>query len=215
MRRSCDTEVSMAERSRSRSAPRRAWSISSARVSRSMATAAWLPTASSSRRSRGAELVARLQRQHADHADPGAAGADRHEQPAPAGQGVGAPTRRMVGIPRPARRGEVGVAELAVGWKGGPRGELAIPGVLLRHQDHDLGAQQPGKMGDHDPQQIVELDDARDLAAEGVELGGRTRLAPRRFGLRARARGERAGGDGHEHEETSATALAGSAMVNS
>ena len=51
VRRSCDTEVSMAERSRSRSAPRRAWSMSSARVSRSMAMAAWLPTASSSRRS--------------------------------------------------------------------------------------------------------------------------------------------------------------------
>ena len=150
---------------------------------------------------RGAELVARLERQHTDHADPGAAGADRHEQPAPARQGVGAATRRMVGVPRPAGRGEVGVAELAVGRKGGPRGELAIPGILLRHQDHDLGAQQPGKMGDHDPQQIVELDDARDLAAEGVELGGRTRLAPRRLGLRARARGERAGGDGHEHEE--------------
>ena len=56
-------------------------------------------------------------------------------------------------------------------------------------------------MGDHDPQQIVELDDAGDLAAEGVELGGRARLAPRRLGLRARARGERAGGDRHEHEE--------------
>jgi hypothetical protein len=51
VRRSCDTEVSMEERRRSRSAPRRAWSMSAASVTRSMATAAWLPTASSNRRS--------------------------------------------------------------------------------------------------------------------------------------------------------------------
>ena len=50
VRRSCDTEVSMAERSRSRSAPSRAWSMSAASVTRSIATAAWLPTASSRRR---------------------------------------------------------------------------------------------------------------------------------------------------------------------
>ena len=41
----------MAERSRSRSAPSRAWSMSAASVTRSIATAVWLPTASSSRRS--------------------------------------------------------------------------------------------------------------------------------------------------------------------
>ena len=56
-------------------------------------------------------------------------------------------------------------------------------------------------MRDHDPQQIVELDDAGDLAAEGVELGGGARLAPRRLGLGAGARAERAGRDRHEHEE--------------
>jgi len=53
----------------------------------------------------------------------------------------------------------------------------------------------------NDPQEIIEIDDAGDLAAEGIELGGGARLAPRRIGLRARARGERTGGDRHEHEE--------------
>ena len=57
-------------------------------------------------------------------------------------------------------------------------------------------------MGDHDPQQIVELDDAGDLAAEGVELGGACapRAAPPRSATRVRAARALAA-IGHEHEQ--------------
>ena len=140
-------------------------------------------------------------RQHADHAD-----AERLVR-------IGTNSQRppgRVSVPRPVgwsashdQRAAARSASLnsLSGGKAARGASLPSPGSALRHQDHDLGVQQPGEMGDHDPQQIVELDDAGDLAAEGVELGGGARLAPRRLGLRARARGERAGGDRHEHEE--------------
>jgi hypothetical protein len=53
VRRSCDIEVSIAERSRSRSAPSCAFSALSASISRSIATAIWLQAASRRSRSSG------------------------------------------------------------------------------------------------------------------------------------------------------------------
>ena len=201
VRRSCDTEVSMAERRRSRSAPSRAWSISSASVSRSMATAAWLPTASSRRCSEAPSRLASF------------AAARRSRRSAERLVRIGTNSQRppgKVSVPRPVgrsashdQRAAARSASLSSpsGGKAALRSSCRFRRALLRHQDHDLGVEQAGQMGDDDPQQVVEVDDAGDLAAEGIELGGGARLAPRRLGLRARARGERAGGDRHEHEE--------------
>ena len=92
--------------------------------------------------------------------------------------------------------------ELAVRREGRAQHELAGLGRrLLRHQDGDLGPHQPREMRHHDPQQVVEIDDAGDLAAEAVKLGRGARLAPRRLGLGAGARAERARHHRHEHEE--------------
>ena len=56
-------------------------------------------------------------------------------------------------------------------------------------------------MRGHGPQQIVKVDDARDFAAEGIELGRRARLTARLLGLGPRARGKCARPHRHEHEQ--------------
>ena len=190
----------MAERRRSRSAPSRAWSMSSASVSRSMATAAWLPTASSRR------LLGRRRA----HGLRGWA-ARRSRRPAERLVRIGTNSQRppgKVSVPRPVgrsashdQRAAARSASLERRRRAERRRCRSSWFRSSRHQDHDLGVQQSRQVGDDDPQQVVEVDDAGDLAAEGIELGGGARLAPRRLGLRARARGERAGGDRHEHEE--------------
>ncbi len=207
----------MAERSRSRSAPSRAWSMSAASVTRSMATAAWLPTASSSAAVGEASSPAASLRQHADHAD-------RAERLVRIGTNSQRPPGR-VSVPRRSaasashdQRAAARSAslEIAVGRKAARSASLPCPdGPSSGIRIATSRVQQPGQMGDHDPQQVVEVDDARDLAAEGIELGGGAGLAPGRLGLGARARGQRARHDRHDHEEEQRQqTLAGSGMVN-
>ena len=145
VRRSCDTEVSRAERSRSRSALRRASSMSSARVQALDGDRRLVDQRIEQPALGGVSSAPFLRRQDADHADRRAAGADRHEQPARAGQGVGAAAGRVVVLPGPARRGEVGIARARSSGGKAARGTSG-PSSGFGHQDDDLGVQQAGEL---------------------------------------------------------------------
>ena len=99
VRRSCEIEVSRAERSRSVSACSRARCRSRARLTRSIASAAWSVSASSSRCWSGVSSGAGLVADDADHAHRAAAGAHRQEQPFRARQRVGTAAGGVVLLP--------------------------------------------------------------------------------------------------------------------
>ena len=170
----------MAERSRSRSAPSRASSIRSAelhpldgdggligqrrRAGAARRSVSSRPAARRRRRSR------RRRRGWCGSARTAAARRARCRCRArPAGRRP-TPSGRRRGRPRRASSGGKAARGRAC-----PRRGSRITTSTFEHR---------GDLGDDDPQQVVEVDDAGDLAAEGIELGGGARLAPRRLGLR-------------------------------
>ncbi len=109
--RSCEIEVSSAERNRSASMLRLARSNSSTRNTRSIASALWSISASSNRPLIRREQRTRLVAVDADDADRPAAGTHRQKQALRARQGVGATARRVVALPCPFRRRDVRICK--------------------------------------------------------------------------------------------------------
>ena len=163
--RSCEIEVSRAERSRSVSTLRLASSMSSTRWTRSMASARLVDQRIEQAALVGRQQRARLVAVDADDADRAAAGAHRQEQPLGAGQRVGAAPRRRVVLPGPFRGGEIGFVEGVLGRIAGLDRDRAV----LRQQQHDPHLQHRGDLVGGRPEHVVERADAGELAAEGVE----------------------------------------------
>ena len=202
VRRSCDTEVSRAERSRSRLGAAAAPGRCRRRASmRSMATAAWSTSGVEQAALGGAE-----QRPAASRASTPIT-PTRRGRCGSAGTASGAPGR--VSVPRPAgwsASHDQRAAARSASSSSSSGGKAALrPSSLpvLGHQDHDLGVQQSRRPGaDDGPQQVVEVDDAGDLAAEGVELGGGARPRARAASVCARVRAASALATmRHDHEE--------------
>ena len=161
--RSCEIEVSSAERRRSASAASLALSRSSTSLTRSMASAAWSVSASMQ-----PPLLRRQQRPLAVVVD--ADDADRRRAPcATAGRGAWrrAACRRRG---RPARSfsqaqlggGDVGLVERVVGRIAGLDGDRAV----LRQEQHDAHLQHRGDLEGGRPQHVVERAGAGELLAE-------------------------------------------------
>ena len=184
--RSCEIEVSSAERRRSVSIERLARSMSSTRWTRSMASAAWSISASSRRRSSGVSSGPGLSLSMPIDADRAAAGAHRQEQALGAGQGVGAAPGGAVVLPGPFRGGEVGLVEHVLGRIAGLDRDRAV----LGQQQDDAHLQHQGDLIGGRPQHVVERADAGELAAEGIERFGGPGPRGRGHGLGADARGE-------------------------
>ncbi len=199
VRRSCEIEVSSAERSRSVSAASRARSTSCARLMRSIASAAWSASASSSRRWSGVEQRPRPVAVEADDADRrrgrcAAAGTAawrraacrRRGRPAGCSPSTISPRR---GRPRRARpRADSRRAPRRVS----PSGSSSTT-LHLQHRARS-GRRSPTSRSSS-------VTDAGELAAEEVELLGRLGALARRHGLDAHARGQIAGDDRHDREE--------------
>ena len=135
-------------------------------------------------------LVRRKQRSgpvvvDADDADRSASGSHRQEQPLGARQRVRAAPGRAIVAPCPVRGGKIGLVELILGRIARLHGDNAI----LGQQQHDPHFQhQRGLVGGR-PQHIIERRRARELAAEGVKRFRRPRpCRSRRRPACARAR---------------------------
>ena len=185
--RSCEIEVSSAERSRSVSTVRLTRSMSSTRCTRSIASAPWSISASSSRRWSGVSSGPVLSLSMPTTPIGAAPGAHRQEQPLGAGQRVGAAAGRAVVLPGPVGGGEIGLVERVLRRVAGLDRDRAV----LRQQQHHAHLQHQRDLVGGGPQHVVERAGAGELAAEGVErLGGARRAPIAAIGLRAHARGE-------------------------
>ena len=187
--RSCEIEVSSAERSRSVSTVRLARSMSSTRWTRSIASAPWSISASSRRRWSGVSSGPGLSlSMPTTPIAPRPVRIGRNRRLAPGSVSEPRPAGAVV-LPRPVRRGEIGLVERVLRRIAGLDGDRAV----LRQQQHDADLQhQRGLIGGR-PQHVVERADAGELAAEGVERLRRARPRHRRHGLgahRARRRCE-------------------------
>ena len=127
--RSCEIEVSREARSRSVSASSLARSTSSARPTRSIASAPWSVRASSSRRCSGVSSAPGFSESSPTTRDGAAPGAHRHEQAAGAGQRIGTASGGAIVGPRPLRGGEIGGIERVLGRVAG----LQLEASVLRH----------------------------------------------------------------------------------
>ena len=197
--RSCESEASRAERSRSVSTARRASSRSAARRIRSIATAAWSRSASSRRSLLGgqriAAAVARRDPDDADHAR-GSVRRGKNRRP---------PTRRASRLPvhpdvsRPG--GPDGIEHRRVDpvRRRTARPHLE-PARLVGQEKHRVQRQHGRDLLRRGPEQVVERHDVRDPAAEGVERLGGLGAPPRRERLGAHPGGEIAG-DHRDNEE--------------
>ena len=145
----------------------------------------------------GGEHWARLVAVDAHHADGAAAGMHRQEQAFRAGQRIGAAAGRAVILPRPFRRGEIGIVENIFRRVAGFHGD----GATLGKQQHDPHFQHERSLISRGPQHVVERSGSGKLAAERVERFGHTRPLGRRIRLRAAASGNAGHDDGHEREK--------------
>ena len=117
----------------------------------------------------GAEERPGLRAGDAEHADGAAAGAHRQEKPLGAGQGRGVAPGGLVVLPGPACGGEIGLVELVLGWPGCLHRQTVA--IVIGEEDHRLDPEHGGDLVDRGPEQLVEVGEACELAAEGVELG--------------------------------------------
>ncbi len=125
--RSCEIEVSRAERKRSVSTVRRTSAMSSTRCTRSIASALWSISASSSRRWSGVSNGPGLSLSRPTTPTGAAAGAHRQEQALCAGQRVGAASGGAVVLPGPFRRREIGLVEDVLRRIAGPHRQPSRP----------------------------------------------------------------------------------------
>ena len=184
--RSCEMEVSSADRSRSVSATRSTRSISSTSRTRSIASAPWSSNASSSRRWSVRQHRARLVAVDAHDADGAASGMHRQEQALGAGQRVGAAAGGAVVFPGPSGGGEIGLVENIFRRIAGLDRDRAV----LGQQQHDAHFQhQRGLIGGR-PKHVVERAGAGELAAERIKRFGDAGAFGCRLRLRASARGD-------------------------
>ena len=140
---------------------------------------------------------ARLVAVDADDADRAASGPHRQEQAFGSRQRVGAATRRAIVLPRPFRRGDIGVAQRVFRRIAG----LDDDGALLRQQDDDPHLEHQRDLIGGRPQHVVESADAGELAAERIERVGGARSGHRGHRLHAHPRGDVGYQGGHDDEE--------------
>ena len=127
-----------------------------------------------------------------------AAGAHRQEQPLGAGQGVGVAAGGAVLLPGPLGGGQVGLVERVLRRIAGLDGDRAV----LGQQQDDAHLQHRGDLVGRGPEHVVERAGAGQLAAEGVERLRSCARAPwRRWPVRAPAGGEIGDDDGDQREE--------------
>ncbi len=196
VRRSCEMEVSRAERSRSVSACRRAWSTSRTRFTRSTASAAWSDRAFSRRCPSGVS------------SGPGSSRSMPNTPVGPRPVCMGRNSRLppgRVSAPRPAGRlcshaqsaaARSASSSVSSGGKPGLHGQA----VRARQQHHHPHLQHQRHLVHGRPQHVVQRHRAGQLAAELVQLlrglGARTG----RHRLRSHAGGQVAGDDGDDGE---------------
>jgi hypothetical protein len=114
--------------------------------------------------------------------------------------GVGAIAGRPVGMPRPMRGGEVSFIQRVLRWISTPHGQFFAIGRVGQQQNHpafDHG----GDLKRRRPQQIVKACDAGELAAELIEILGRSGPGAGSDRLGAHQGGEVAGDNGSRGEE--------------
>jgi len=112
-------------------------------------------------------------------------------------------------LPNPFGRRQIGLIERVFRRIARAHGDARS----LRKEDHNAHLEHLGKLERGGPQKIVERENARELAAEQIEvLGGRSAL-PRRQGLRAHARRQIARDQRDNGEEEQRDDVSGSAIV--
>ena len=198
--RSCDIEVSSAERSRSASAASLALSTSATSWTRSMASAAWSASASSSRRCSGVSSGPCLSSSMPTTPTAPRAGPQRQIEPLGARQRVGAAPGWPVVLPGPLRGGDVGLVQRVLRRIAGLHRDRPV----LRQEQHDPHLQHGGDLERCRPENVVERAGAGQLLAEEIEVFGRAGALPRRDRLRCDPRRQIAGDDGDEEEEDEA-----------
>ena len=210
VRRSWEIEVSSAERSRSVSACSARVVDVARQFSRSIASAAWSDSESSSRRWSGVSSGPGSSRSRPiTPTTPRPVRIGRNSR-LRARQGVGAAPGGVVVLPGPFGRGEVGLVQHVLRRIAGLHREP----VLARQQQHHTHLQHLRDLIGGRPEQIVQRHDAGQLAAEVVELLGGRRPAAARSMACARTRAVEIAGDHRDHANTSSvTTFSGSAMV--
>ena len=197
VRRSCETDESSAERSRSVSVSRRASSMSVARLVRSIATATWSTSASSRCRCSGVSCRLGFSNETPSRPcgpRPVLSGRNSHSERR---QRARAPAGRLVVLPGPVRGAPGGRRHLIFGRIAGCDLE---PVTVLRQQHQRMALQGRGDVMHCRPQHVVERSGAGDPAAEVVEVG----RAPggQAHGLDLRLEPRRQVADDHrDHEE--------------
>ena len=169
VRRSCDSDDSNVERSRSRSGATCAASMSETSVVRSIAAAACSASVSSRRVCSGDGRLVLLRHLHAEHADRPAGGAHRQEQPVGDGQCRRAEPRRLAVRPRPLGRRRRSVVEAV--FRRIASGDVEPVVSRLRHQHQRLAVDGGRHVVHHRPEDVVQRRRRRALAAEVVEVG--------------------------------------------
>ena len=101
-----------------------------------MATAAWSESASKQAALLGGQEWTRTLAVEADDADGAASGAERHEEPAGAGEVVGAAPGGPVGLEAPLRGGDVGGLERVLGRVTGTHRDRAVRVGQKQHHLH-------------------------------------------------------------------------------
>ena len=211
MRRSCEIEVSSAERSRSVSASSARGRHPRPELTRSIASAAWSASASSSRCWSGVSSGPGSSRSMpTTPTAPRPVRIGRNSRLAPGSVSAPRPAGAVL-LPAPFRRGEIGVVQRVLGRIAGAHRDRARPRAAAGRRAPSASARS-GSAVAHSRSSSV--DDAGELAAELIELLGRPRALPRRDRLaRARARSDCWRSPRRRRKKNSATTFSGSAMV--
>ena len=182
--RSCEIDVSSAERRRSVSATRRTRSMSSTRCTRSIASAPWSLSASSSRRcsARTSGPAASLEMPRMPTA-PRPVRIGRNSHLAPGSASESAPGGPVL-LPGPLGRGQIALLEPVLRRIA----RLDRDRRLLGKQQHHAHLQHGRDLVRGRPQHVVERAGAGELAAERIERLDRAHALVRRHRLHAAAR---------------------------